>query len=57
MFNFFSIQLSNFHDTDSGFDELTWFDRLAHNQGYCVWYYSQTHLNLSHASLMLLLIL
>ena len=29
MFNFFSIQLSNFHDMDFGFDGLTWFDRLA----------------------------
>ena len=30
---------------------------LTHIQGYWVWYCNQTHLNLSHASLMLLLIL
>ena len=29
----------------------------THIQGYWVWYCSQTHLNLGHASLMLLLIL
>jgi hypothetical protein len=30
MLNFF-IQLSDFHDTDTGFNRLTWFDELTQN--------------------------
>jgi len=50
-FFFFLINLFNYHTF------ITRPCSQTHIQDYWVWYCSQTHLNLGHASLMLLLIL
>jgi hypothetical protein len=38
MLNFF-IQLSDFHDTDPGFNRLTWFDELNQKFFFCFFFY------------------
>jgi len=48
---FFLVNLFNYHTF------MTWSCSQTHIQGSWIWCYSQTHLNLSHVSLILLLLL